>query len=187
MKKFKIAELISTFLFIGKKAKFCPGTFGSIATLPLWFLIISLVAYLKISPIIFIPFITVIISLFGFWATKVYLAETNQEDPKEVVIDEVVGQLLSFIFSFSFVVFLPKNLAELSKFLESHLYFSSFFLFITPIIFFRIFDIKKPLFIGWADKNIKNAYGVMLDDIFAGICAGLLNSIIIYLWFIFFK
>lgn len=185
-RKFKIAEFISTFFYVGK-SKICPGTMGSIATLPLiiLFLIFRQFVYdnlhFNICPIITLPFLIVLLFFIGYYCTKVYTEEIKQDDPKEVVIDEVVGQLISYTISLLFYVFLVNSTNINKLFQQSHPYILYFILLIMPIILFRVFDITKPLFIGWVDKNIKNAYGVMLDDVLAGICAGILNLTLIYL------
>ena len=181
--KFKLAEFISTFIYVGKRANVCPGTVGSIATMPLWLIVMFIILKLRLN-FILASFFTVIILFFvGLWTTKIYINETKKDDPKEVVIDEVVGQLLSFIFSFSVVIFafVTGNINNLINFSVNHHYLLQLFLFVTPVAFFRLFDIKKPLFIGWIDKNIKSPLGVMLDDVVAGICAGIVNSAVLCL------
>ncbi len=184
-KNFKIAELISTFFYVGK-SKICPGTMGSIATLPLIivFLMFRQFVYdnlhFNICPIITLPFLIIFLFFIGYYATKIYIEETKQDDPKEVVIDEVVGQLLSYTISLLSYVFFVNGTNIDKLFQKSHPYILYYFLLIMPIILFRIFDITKPLFIGWVDKNLKNAYGVMLDDVIAGLCAGIINLLLIF-------
>ncbi|MDR1499234.1 MAG: phosphatidylglycerophosphatase A [Rickettsiales bacterium] len=177
MNKFKVAEVISTFFYSGK-SRFCPGTMGSIATLPLWFLIISFIVYYKLKPLLTLILFTTLVGIVGYWATKIYIAETHRDDPKEIVIDEVVGQLLSFIFSFSFIFFVGNY--DILQIHNTSPYFLHTFLFLMPIVFFRIYDITKPLIIGTVDRKMKNALGVMLDDVIAGIFAGITNSIVIF-------
>jgi phosphatidylglycerophosphatase A len=176
--KFKIAELLGTFFYTGK-SRFCPGTVGSIATVLLYFLIIYVILALKINPIIFSFLVTILVFCIGYWATEVYITETKKDDPREIVIDEVVGQLLSFIFSFSFVFFIGNYNILLTQ--NVFPYFLHIFLLITPVIFFRIYDITKPFVIGKIDSKMNNALGIMLDDVVAGIYGGLTNAIVIYL------
>ena len=93
-------------------------------------------------------------------ATEAVIEESGDSDPSKVVIDETVGQLLSF----SFVAYMaPEYLTGMS----SLLYYAAGF------IFFRFFDILKMGPVKYADTKIKNAYGVMLDDVFAGIFASI--------------
>ena len=87
--------------------------------------------------------------LVGWWACDTDLQELGQKgDPKEVVIDEVAGVWLTFAF-------LPHN----------------FWGYAFGFALFRIFDIIKPYPISWLDKHCKNAFGVMFDDMLAGIFA----------------
>lgn len=181
--KFRIAEFVCTFFYSGK-SKICPGTIGSIATLPLWFFIMFFIIYCNVNPILTSFIITILIYCIGYWATKIYITETKLDDPKEIVIDEVVGQLLSFIFSFLFIFFVEESEVFLTQIEYPNLVY--FFMFVVPFLLFRFFDIKKPLFIGLIDSKIKNAHGIMLDDVAAGICAGITNSILILILIKFF-
>lgn len=169
----KLVELIVTFLGVGK-SPFCPGTFGSIATLPLWFLIISMISILKLRhPTLIMSSFIVILYVIGYGATELYLLEKQTKDPKEIVIDEVVGQLLAFFLSLSFSFFLGgKSLAAINSKCP---YFINMAMLVTPIIFFRLYDILKPGIIGTVDRKMENALGVMLDDVLAGIFAGITN------------
>ena len=111
------------------------------------------------------------------------MKSTGKLDPSEVVIDEVVGQLIAFIMSSS-LIYMQSAKIELIMNCEC-VYLKNglgLLLLITPIIFFRLFDIGKPWIIGYIDKNIKSAHGVMLDDVFAGLFAGICNVILIYLF-----
>lgn len=176
---FKISKFISTFFYVGF-AKKAPGTMGSLATIPFWLLInYLLLNLLKIKETNYITVIlTLTISLYfiGYYSTKIYMAETKKEDPSETVIDEVVGQIIAFIITLSALVIFsnykinPNNPWIIVPIL------------ITPFILFRFFDITKPNLIGYIDKNWNNAHGVMLDDVIAGIYAGICNIGIFYLF-----
>ena len=153
----KITKLIVTFLGTGY-SRICPGTVASIATLPLWFLIALVINYFQIdNPIFVIALIILSIYIIGYIHVKKYVTEKNLDDPKEVVIDEVVGQLLTFSLVANALV---DNLHAWTA------YVIGFFLF-------RLFDIWKPQPARWADSKIINAWGVMLDDVFAGIFASI--------------
>lgn len=170
---------IVTFFGIGY-SPICPGTIASIATLPLWILIMYIINCYNIKiPAIPIIITIIIIYVLGYIHTKKYIKENNLDDPSEVVIDEVVGQLLSFFIPLFFIYFTkdinPETIITNNKLLFCLL------LTIFPIIFFRLFDITKPWIIGKIDSNIKNAHGIMLDDVFAGIFAGMINLILIVL------
>ena len=79
-----IAGVIATFGGVGR-IPFAPGTWGSLATLPFAWLVHYLTGGIGIVVV------TVVLIFAGYWATKTYL-NGRQDDPKEVVIDEVVGQ-----------------------------------------------------------------------------------------------
>ena len=186
MMKFSVSKLISTFFYVGF-SKVCPGTFGSVATLPLWFFICYLSAKFNLSsPIVLMTILIAILLFFyviGEITTSIYMKSTGKLDPSEVVIDEVVGQLIAFMMSFS-LIYMQSAKIELIMNCEC-VYLKNglgLLLLITPIIFFRLFDIGKPWIVGYIDKNIKSAHGVMLDDVFAGLFAGICNVILIYLF-----
>ncbi len=158
--KQKISFLVATFLNSGRAPK-APGTFGSLATIPLAFV---LAYFFGFSGIIS----GVIISFFiGAVAVKEVLKSTSH-DPSFVVIDEVSGQLLTF--------------AGVASYLHNNS--SSLFFYVIGFVLFRIFDIFKPFPVSWADKKILNYWGVMLDDIFAGIYAGLILWLLHYFQFL---
>jgi|TARA_B100001964_G_scaffold48627_1_gene54524 phosphatidylglycerophosphatase A len=83
---------------------------------------------------------------------KIYSKSANNHDAKEIIIDEFLGIYLIIIFSYDFNIF---N----NEFLKIFLIF----------LFFRIYDILKPFPANWIDKNMINSYGIILDDIVAGI------------------
>ena len=149
------SKLVSTGLFIGK-IKYAPGTFGSALGILIGYLLLHLPA----------PFqsLALILSLtIGSLLVKVYLIATKQQkvDPKEVVFDEIFAvMLICFIAQF------------VTKEIDFAKYLSIFGLF-------RIFDILKPYPICVVDKKMKNATGIMLDDILAAI-ATILVYIVIY-------
>ena len=138
-------SLIATFFFSGK-SKVAPGTMGSLATLPL----VALVYPLGGCAL----FIATLISyLIGIKATKHILATSTNKDPGFVVIDETAGQLTTFLFIVSFA---PLSLLNL----------------LLGFALFRLFDIVKIWPCSYFDKKVVGAFGVMTDDIFAGIYAG---------------
>ncbi|KIJ88256.1 phosphatidylglycerophosphatase A [Rickettsia asembonensis] len=189
--KKQISEFFATFFYIGK-IKYCPGTFGSIAAFPLTYFLI----YFTVNNKIIIPFSSLtlgeaqLVSIFiisfslcliflilGTYFTKIYLNYTNSEDPKEVVIDEVVGQMLTIVLVFFSALF--ANESHLIKYF-SPLTINIILLFILPFCLFRFFDILKPWPINWFDKNIKGSIGVMLDDLLAAIFAVVTQYAIIF-------
>ena len=140
----KISQIFSTLFFIGY-SKWAPGTIGSLASLITIIFLQSLV-----SNTIFIVLFICIFFLATIFVT-IYSKTINNHDAREIVIDEFLGIYLIFIFSFNFNSF--------NEFLKIFLIF----------IFFRLFDIIKLFPANWIDKNMKNSYGIILDDIIAGV------------------
>lgn len=190
--KKQFSEFFVTFFYIGK-IKYCPGTFGSLAAFPLCYSIMYFIVNNKIiipfasltlneAQLVSLVIITLVICLLllilGTYFTKIYLNYTDSKDPKEVVIDEVVGQMLTVILVFFSAVF--ANESNLVK------YFSTFkisiiLLFILPFCLFRFFDIVKPWPINWLDKNVKGSLGVMVDDLAAAIFAVVVQYAIVFI------
>lgn len=189
--KNKIVELFATFFYIGK-IKYCPGTFGSLAAFPIGYLIFyccstshlvfsfanfSLLQAQAIT-ILIIAFITcLLLFVIGVYVSFLYSQYIMKDDPKEVVIDEVVGQLLTIYLSFFSVIFI--NYSGLTKYLSSQA-INWLFLFILPFTLFRFFDIIKPWPINWFDKNIKGGIGIMLDDVIAAFFASVVQYAITF-------
>ena len=104
----------------------------------------------------------VVATLAGFWAVPPYLRATGGEDPSEVVIDEVAGQLLAL--SFTVIPLWRHDIANLAT--------GAWPGWVAPFLLFRLFDIWKPGLVGRADRRGDPA-GVMLDDLWAGLFAGI--------------
>ena len=146
-----ILKFILTGFYIGK-IKYAPGTFGTLLAIPIFLLIYDFNLITKIS----IVFLLFLISLFLL--SQSYKKQVFKDiDDKSIVIDEVIGYLI-------FIVFFDNTLFVL---------FSSF-------LIFRLFDIVKPYPISLIDKKMKNALGVILDDIIAGLFSGITLFIIIH-------
>lgn len=140
--KRRFALWISTWFGCGF-IKFAPGTIGSLVALPLaWMLV-------QFGGILALTIATTLLFLIGVWAAHTYILTVEDEDPPQVVIDEVVGQCLTLMV-------VPVD----------------FVYYLVGFVLFRIFDIIKPWPVNWADKNIKGGLGIMLDDVLAGIYAG---------------
>jgi phosphatidylglycerophosphatase A len=182
----KIAEIISTCFYVGK-IKYAPGTFGSIVAFPLSYLILYLINYyIKFSnlesqvKIIFWTMITMSVILFiiGTISSHIYAQNTGNNDPSEVVIDEVVGQMLTIILCFMSSIFVSQS--SLVNYLSDN-NINIIFLIILPFCLFRLFDILKPWPINWCDNNIKGGFGIMFDDILAAIFATIIHYIIVFI------
>ena len=97
----------------------------------------------------------VIIFFCSFPAIENYIKDKSNKDPKEIVVDEVIGQSIP-IYLYEIGHGTTKNPQEAILF-----YIYIFFLF-------RFFDIKKPFPVNYFDKNFKNSFGVIIDDVIAG-------------------
>jgi len=189
--KNSIAKFLTTFFYIGK-IKYFPGTFGALAAFPLCYAIIYFaitnqiifsfsnldLAEEQLISILFI-LLTVAIFLFilGAYYSSIYINNIKKEDPKEIVIDEVVGQMLVIIFCSVSVTFV--HYSNITKYLNNNI-IDLLFLFILPFGLFRFFDIVKPWPINWFDQNIKGGIGVMLDDVLAAIFASVIHYVITF-------
>lgn len=140
------AALLATWFGAGYLPRF-PGTWGSLAALPFAWAI----SFYGGLPALGLA--TVIVFAIGLWSTGVYIRGSDDQDPAQVVIDEVAGQWLTLIATPPDPLF----------------YFLGF-------ILFRLFDIFKPWPVSWAERTFPGAAGVMLDDVAAGICAGIVLS-----------
>ena len=103
----------------------------------------------------FILIILIIIFLYAFLAIANYIKDESNKDPKEVVIDEVIGQSIPI-----YLYEVAHGTAKDSK--EAILFYIYIF------ILFRYFDIKKPFPVNFFDKKFKNSFGVIMDDVIAG-------------------
>ena len=155
MKKFNLFFL--TFFMLGK-IKYAPGTIASFITTFLFFFLIN---FFNIS-LIFL--LTLLIFFYSIIAINNSFKEFDSNDPQEIVIDEVVGQLLPLV-----AIPIYETLWPIQK-----IYYC-----IGAFLIFRLFDILKPFPINYIDKNVKGSLGIMLDDIIAGI-ATIVTLIILF-------
>ena len=191
MLKKKLVEFAATFAFVGR-IKYAPGTFGSLAAFAPMYLILklltgsSLVKYLagafnaEEMIVIFslFMFLTSLLFIVGAIVSSCYIKlNTNAKDPKEVVIDEVVGQMLTSVLCFFGSMIMAKS--QLSQKIDSSI-LNFIFIFVLPFALFRIFDIFKPWPINYIDQNIKGGLGIMLDDVMAAIFAFVVFYTIIF-------
>ena len=149
IKKFNF--LFVTMLGLGK-VRIIPGTVGSLATIILLYIFFHV---LEISTIIISVFLLTIF-LYSFFAVSYHIQDSENKDPGEIIIDEFIGQSI------------PIFLYEISHQNEKADNESIIFYFICFLLF-RFFDILKPFPVSYFDKNFKNSFGVIMDDVFAGI------------------
>ena len=147
----KFNYLFVTFFGIGT-FRFAPGTISSLVTTIFLFSFFNIINFSYYTILTFLMFIFI----YSFYAVADYIKNNDNKDPKEVVIDEVIGQAIP-IYLYEISHGANKNLEE------------TFLYYIYIFILFRFFDIKKPFPINILDKRFKNSFGVIFDDVLAGI------------------
>ena len=147
----KINFLFVTLFGIGKIKKI-PGSFASLVTTVFLFFLFHI---LNISLNIVLIFV-IIIFFISLYAVNIFIKDLDNKDPKEVVIDEFIGQ--------SIPICLYEIAHEGTK--ETDQVLTYYFIM---FILFRIFDISKPFPVSYYDKNFKNSFGVIMDDVCAGL------------------
>lgn len=145
--------MIVTFFGIGRLRP-APGTWGSAAAV-----LLAVLVY-QAGGALLIPLGAVLAALIGFWAVPQALRMTTDEDPSWIVIDEVAGQWLAM--SFTVIPLWRHGISILDAWPG----------FVVPFLLFRLFDIWKPWLVGRADRQ-GGAVGVMMDDLWAGLFAGI--------------
>ena len=132
--------------------RFAPGTITSFVTTIFLF---SLFHIINLSHNI-ILLALLLIFFYSFHAVSEYIKDNENKDPKEVVVDEFIGQSIPIYF-YEIAHGTIKDSQEAAL----------FYLYI--FILFRFFDIKKPFPVNYFDKKYKNSFGVILDDVVAGL------------------
>ena len=132
--------------------RFAPGTITSLVTT---IFLYSLFHIINLANNI-ILIILLIIFIYSFYAVSEYIKYNENKDPKEVVVDEFIGQSIPI-----FLYEISHGTVKDSQ--ESVLFYLYIF------ILFRYFDIKKPFPVNFFDKKFKNSFGVIMDDVIAGL------------------
>ena len=132
--------------------RFAPGTITSLITTVFLY---SLFHIINLSNnTIFI--ILLIVFIYSFYAVSEYIKYNENKDPKEVVIDEFIGQSIPiYLYEIS-----HGNIKDPQEAVLFYLYI---------FILFRYFDIKKPFPVSFFDQKFKNSFGVIIDDVVAGL------------------
>ena len=162
----KINFFFVTFLGIGY-IKIASGTFASLVTSIILFCLFRFYISIEHFPILCLAMILVF--AYSLYAIKTIENEFEQKDARQIVIDEVIGQSIPILF-IEYIIFLQTQ----SFGADLYLYVISFFLF-------RFFDILKPFPIRYFDKNYKNSFGILFDDVLAGIYSIIIILVIIFL------
>ncbi len=129
-----------------------PGTFGTLAAVPIYYLLSFLSTEVYIS-------LLLISSLLGFWLCHITSRDMGVHDHKAIVWDEFVGYWITMVtvpFSVPWAI--------------------------VGFLLFRLFDILKPFPISWLDKKVSGGFGIMIDDIVAGIFAAISLQLLIYFY-----
>lgn len=153
-----MTRAIATFFYVGLLRP-APGTWGALAALPFGYLLHRLGGF----PLLAIA--TAALFALGYWAVRAQTRANPAEDPAEVIVDEVVGQWIA-LFPLSaglWMMGMPPALFPWPG-------------WVGGFLMFRLFDIWKPWLVGRADR-LHSPLGVMLDDVVAGIFAGIVVMI----------
>ena len=150
----KINLIFVTFFGIGY-IKIASGTFASLVTSIILFCLFRF--YISIEHFPILGLIIIFFFIYSLYAIETLEAEFEQKDARQIVIDEVIGQSIPILF-IEYITYLKTQ----SFGADLYLYLMSFFLF-------RFFDIFKPFPISYFDKNFKNSFGILFDDVLAGI------------------
>lgn len=118
---------------------FASGTVGTVAAIPFYLVLAQLSMPLYLLS-------TVAFTLFAVWAAGEAERVFSEKDSGKIVIDEVAGYLVT-------MTALPVNWQTV----------------LVGFLLFRLFDITKPQPVRWLDQSLKNGYGVVLDDVAAGL------------------
>jgi phosphatidylglycerophosphatase A len=146
-----INYLFVTMFGIGKLPRI-PGSYASLVTVIFLYILFHIFSV----PADTFLFFLVAIFIISIFAINLFIRDLSNKDPKEIVIDEFIGQSI------------PICLYEIAHTEESDPSRVLTFYFIMFILF-RIFDITKPYPVSYYDKNFKNSFGVIMDDVCAGL------------------
>ena len=147
----KFNSLVVTMFGLGK-VKIIPGTVGSFATIIILYILFHI---LNISSNLILLFL-IIIFIYSFLAVASHIKGNDDKDPREIIIDEFIGQSI------------PIYLYEISHGTQKSSDEAIIF-YTVCFVLFRFFDIKKPFPVSYFDKNFKNSFGVIMDDVCAGL------------------
>ncbi|MGB5867369.1 MAG: phosphatidylglycerophosphatase A [Arcobacteraceae bacterium] len=132
-----------------------PGTIGSIVALVLGMLLLQVISLSTLF------LLAILISVFSVKQIDIYEKEVGAHDGSEIVIDELAGMWIALAIAS----------ATADNYIIAGLAF----------VYFRLFDIWKPSLIGKIDRDVKGGWGVMGDDMLAGLFAGLCTSMTYFL------
>ena len=137
---------------------YAPGTFGSI---------FGWIAFIFISHFVNMLISTILIVILSIWICEKASKDLFEKDHKSIVIDELAGIWVALLP----VIYFASNQNERITYA------------ILALVFFRFFDILKPFPVSYFDKKYKNGFGIVFDDIIAGILAAVSSLIILFFLF----
>lgn len=143
----RYAVLIATWFHVGKAPR-APGTWGTLAALPLVFAFHVLGAYWLMG-------LSIVMFPVAVWAAEHFESLTGTHDSRQIVVDEVLGMMIT-------MVLLPVTWQA----------------YVAGFVLFRALDILKPFPIGHFDRKVKGGVGVVVDDVVAGIIANAVLQIV---------
>ena len=144
-------SLFVTMLGLGK-IKIIPGTFGSFATIIILYILFHVLDVSSNAILVGL----VLIFIYSFFAVASHIKNSENKDPREIIIDEFIGQ--------SIPIFLYEVSHGTEKSADEAIIFYSI-----CFVLFRFFDIRKPFPVSFFDKKFKNSFGVIMDDVCAGL------------------
>ena len=150
----KVNLIFVTFLGIGY-IKIAPGTFASLFTSIIFFCLFRF--YISIEHFAILCLIIIFFFIYSLYAIKRIETEFEQKDARQIVIDEVIGQSI------------PILLIEYIAYSQNQSFGADLYLYVISFFLFRFFDILKPFPIRYFDQNYKNSFGILFDDVLAGI------------------
>jgi phosphatidylglycerophosphatase A len=136
--------LFMAFGFGSGLAKKAPGTFGTLAAIPVYWL------FAQTDSLIY-SLLTIFVTVVGVWVCDIAAEKLGEHDFGGIVWDEIAGYLITMWL-------VPLTWQTI----------------IAGFILFRFFDILKPWPIKWLDRKVHGGFGIMIDDVLAGVFAGAL-------------
>jgi phosphatidylglycerophosphatase A len=143
--------LFLAFGFGSGLAKKAPGTCGTVAAIPVYYLLT------QVHSLLIYSILTVIATVIGVWICDIAAKKLDEHDFGGIVWDEVAGYLITMWF-------VPFTWQAM----------------LIGFVLFRFFDILKPFPIKWVDKHVHGGFGIMMDDVLAGIFAGVLLLLVVH-------
>ena len=151
-----MSTFIASLFNLGYSSK-APGTLGSAATMPLIIFVTYFFGFIGLF------IVTILLLIIALYVVDGALLNTENKDPHYIVIDEAVGQCITFL--------------AVASALSSNFTFKTIVAYIAGFILFRLFDIWKPYPVSYFDEQVEGSKGVVYETVAAGIYAALFLNI----------